>query len=108
MLDLVVALVSFTAVVALLLLAAVLVTVAPLYAALHMADRRGFARARWAAFSAVTILAALAYVYLLHAHTSLPTPVVLLPLALAWAGPGALWLLEAEQSRLGGRAGRHE
>lgn len=108
MLDLVVALVSLTAAVVLLLLAAVLVTVAPLYVALQMADRRNFSRARWTAFGGLTILAGPAYAFLLHAHTSLPTPVVLLPLALAWTGPGALWLLEPDQDRIGGRAGRHE
>lgn len=86
----------------------VAVTVVPLYVALNMADGRGFSTARWFVVSGLLIAVGLGYAYLLHAHTKVPTPVALLPAVLTWAGPGLLWLLEPGQTRLGGRAGRHE
>ena len=108
MVSLLVTVAGATLIAVALLVALVLVTVAPLYVTLQMAGSRRFSPARWTVFSVVASLAALAYAYLLHAHSSLPTPVGLLPLALAWAGPGMLWLLEPKQHRIGGRAGRHE
>jgi Cu/Ag efflux pump CusA len=106
--GLVVTLVSFTVLVALLVAALVLVTVAPVFVALQMADARRFSTTRWLVVSVLTVVAGVGYAYLLHKHTHVPTVVALLPLALTWAGPGALWLLEAGQTRLGGVPGRHE
>jgi Cu/Ag efflux pump CusA len=108
MVGLLVTLVTFTVLVALLLAALVVVTVLPVFVALQMADARGFSTARWLIVSGLTVLAGVGYAYLLHKHTHVPTVVALLPLGLTWAGPGALWLLEAGQTRLGGSAGRHE
>ena len=107
MIDLVVATVAFTVVVAVLLVGAVLVTVAPLYAALQMADARRFSTTRWAVVTGALIAIGLAYAWRLHSG-DLPTVVALLPLALTWAGPAALWLLDESQARIGGRAGLHE
>ena len=107
MIDLLVATVAFVVVVAVLLVGAVLVTVAPMYVALQLADARRFTTTRWAAVTAVGILVGLGYAYRLHAG-DLPKAVQLLPLALCWAGPAALWLLDGSQARIGGRAGRHE
>src|SRR4051812_19261971 len=107
MAGLLVSLVLFPLIVALLVACLVAVTVAPVFVSLQMADARRFSTGRWLAFSVVTVLAGLGYTYLLQKHTSVPTIVALLPLGLTWAGPGALWLLEAGQ-RLGGRSGRHE
>lgn len=99
--------VTFTLIVALGLVVLVAVTVLPVFVTLQMADARGFSTARWFAVSAVFVLLGLGYSYVLHNHDA-PRFVQLLPLVLTWAGPGALWLLEASQSRYGGRAGAHE
>lgn len=106
--GLVVATVSFTAIVVVLVAVAVAITVLPVFVSLQMADTRRFSSARWLAFSAVTIVAGIGYSYELHKHTSVPLAVSALPLALTWAGPGLLWLLEAGQTKIGGRPGRHE
>lgn len=107
MVDLLVTTVLFTLLVALMVALLVAVTVLPVFVALQMADVRRFSAARWFAVSAGTVLTGLGYAYVLHGR-DLPRPVQLLPLVLTWAGPGALWLLEANQTRFGGRAGRHE
>jgi hypothetical protein len=108
MIDLIVATVLFTAVVALLTVLAVLVTVAPMYVALEMADARRFSTGRWALVTGVGVVLGLGYTYVLHHSRDLPLVVTALPLALTWVGPGLLWLLDAGQVKLGGRAGRHE
>ena len=107
MIDLVVATVAFSVVVAVLLVGAVLVTVAPLYAALQMADARRFSTTRWAVVSGVLVALGLGYAWRLHSG-DVPTVVALLPLVVTWAGPAGLWLLDGSQERIGGRAGRHE
>ena len=107
MIDLLVATVAFTVVVTVLVVGLVLVTVAPLYVALEMADARRFSTTRWAALTTVGIVVGVGYAYVLH-KGDVPTVVTALPLALAWAGPGVLWLLDAGQQRIGGRAGLHE
>ena len=106
--GLLVTLIVFTLAVALGTAALVAVTVLPLYVALNMADARGFSTTRWLVFAGLLVAAGVGYAYLLHSHTKVPTLLALLPLVLTWAGPGALWLLEAGQTRVGGRAGRHE
>jgi hypothetical protein len=108
MVDLLVATVLFTAVVALLTVGAVAVTVAPVYVALNMADARRFSTGRWALVSSIGVVAGVGYAYVLHRSHDLPLVVTALPLALTWIGPGLLWLLEAGQVKLGGRAGAHE
>jgi Cu/Ag efflux pump CusA len=108
MVGLLVTLVTFTVLVAVAVAALVAVTVVPVFVALQMADARRFSTARWLVFSLLTVLVGVGYAYLLHKHTHVPTIVALLPLGLTWAGPGALWLLEAGQTRIGGTAHRHE
>ena len=105
--GLLVATVTFTVLVALVLAALVAVTVLPVFVSLQMADSRRFSTARWFALSAGAVVVGLGYAYVLHKHgaSRILQP---LPLLLTWAGPGALWLLEERQVRIGGRAGRHE
>jgi hypothetical protein len=108
MVGLLVTLVTFTLLVALIVAGLVAVTVLPVFVSLQMADARRFSTARWFVFSGLTVIAGVGYAFLLKRHTEVPTVVALLPLALTWAGPAALWLLEAGQTRIGGSAGRHE
>jgi multidrug efflux pump subunit AcrB len=103
-----VATVTFTLIVVVLLAVLVAVTVVPVFVALQMADARRFSTWRWLVFSGITIAAGLGWAYLLHKHDGVPRIVAVLPLVLTWAGPAALWLLEAGQTRWGGRAGLHE
>src|SRR3954470_11212982 len=107
MIGMVVATVMFTVLVALLVAALVLVTVAPVFVALQMADARRFSTGRWLAVSAGAVVIGVLASYELHSHDS-PRLLVLLPLLLTWAGPAGLWMLEEGESRLGGRAGLHE
>lgn len=106
--GLLVTLIVFPLLVALGTAALVAVTVLPLYVALNMADARGFSTARWLAVAGGLVVIGLGYAYVLRGSANLPTAVALLPLVLTWGGPAALWLLEARQTRIGGRAGRHE
>src|SRR4051794_9134461 len=108
MVDLVVAMVLFTAIVAVLTALAVAVTVAPVYVALNMADSRRFSTGRWALVSGAGVVLGVGYAYMLHRSHDLPLVITALPLALTWVGPGLLWLLEPGQVKLGGRAGAHE
>jgi hypothetical protein len=105
--GLLVATVTFTVLVALVLAALVVVTVLPVFVALQMADARRFSTARWFAVSSFFVLVGLGYAYVLHKHGAARF-LQPLPLLLTWAGPAALWLLEERQVRIGGRAGRHE
>lgn len=100
--------VVFTLLVAVATAALVAVTVLPLYVALNMADARRFSTTRWMIVASLFVLVGLAAAYELHGHHGVPKVLALLPLVVTWGGPGALWLLEADQVRLGGRAGRHE
>ena len=54
------------------------------------------ATARWSGVAAAGIVAGLGYAYVLHKGGA-PRLVTALPLALTWAGPGLLWLLDAGQ-----------
>jgi hypothetical protein len=99
--------VLFTVLVALLVAALVLVTVAPLFVALQMADARRFSTGRWGALAGGAVVVGVAASYVLHSHDA-PRLLVLLPLLVTWAGPAALWMLEPGESRFGGRAGLHE
>ena len=80
--------------------------VVPFVRSVDVAERHGFSAARWGAVSlAAGGLAALVGAWVLqHDH-----PVLLVvPAALAWAGPAALALLDASQTRVGGVQGGHE
>lgn len=105
--GLLVATVTFTLLVAIVVALLVLVTVAPVFVTLQMADSRRFSTARWFAVAAAAVLVGLGFAYALH-DRDLPRIVKALPLLFTWAGPAALWLLEEGQSRIGGRAGQHE
>ena len=107
MIDVLVSTVAFSVVVAVLLVLAVLVVVAPVYMSLQMADTRRFSTTRWGAISLALVLVALVAAYAVH-KADVPKLVPLLPLLLAWGGPGILWLLDEESHRIGGRAGAHE
>ena len=107
MVGLLVATVTFTLIVALLVAVLAAVTVIPVFAAVQMAEARGFSTARWFATSAVAVLIALACAYKLHQH-DVSRLLVVLPLVISWAAPAVLWLLEPGQNRIGGRAGLHE
>jgi hypothetical protein len=107
MADMLVATVVFTLIVAVLLAVGVAVTLLPAYVALQLADARRFSTARWFAVSAAGILGGLGLAYLLHGSGA-PAVVALLPLVFTWLGPALLSLLDEDQTKLGGRAGRHE
>jgi len=106
-LGLLVATVTFTAIVALVVAVLVAVTVLPTYLAVQMAETRRFSTTRWFFVAAGTVLVGLALAYELHKHDA-PRLMLLLPLLLTWSAPAALWLMESGQVRLGGRAGLHE
>ena len=108
MIDLLVAAVAFPLVVAVLTAGLVLVTVAPLYLALQLADNRGFSTTRWTVVSVAGVLVGLAAAYALHGRAGTPSYAVVLPLVLTYTGPIVLMALTPEQKRFGGRAGRHE
>lgn len=108
MLELLASATAFTAIVSVLLLALVGLTVVPFVAAVGMAEQRGFSPTRWGAVALVTAPLGLLAAYALVTRTGLPWMVGVLPVALTWAAPAVLWLLEGTQQRLGGRAGRHE
>jgi hypothetical protein len=105
--GLLVATVTFTLIVIVVLALLVAVTVLPAFVALQMADSRRFSTGRWGALSMVTVALGLASAYLLHKH-DVSRILVVLPLFLTWAAPAGLWLLETGQTRIGGRAGLHE
>ena len=107
MVGLLVATVTFTVVVIVVLAVLVAVTVVPVYVAVQMAETRRFSTTRWFVIGVVTVLVALAASYKLHEHDA-SRLLVVAPLVIAWAAPVVLWLLEAGQVRVGGRAGAHE
>jgi ABC-type transport system involved in cytochrome c biogenesis permease component len=84
------------------------VTVLPVFTARQLAEARRFSTARWSVVASVAVLLGLGGAYRLHQHHGTSTLMAALPLLLTWAGPAGLWLLEEGQSRVGGRAGRHE
>ena len=79
--------------------------VVPFVLAVDLAERRGFSPARWGACSLAAAGAAVLLARTLHGA---PRVLLVVPLALTWAAPAALSLLEASHARLGGLAGRHE
>ena len=83
-------------------------TLLPFVVALQMADARRFSTARWGAFAIVASLIGLGLALLVARSDTLPSVGVVIPLAVTWAGPAALWLLTGEEELVGGRAGRHE
>ena len=108
MADLLLAAVVFPLVVALGVALLAAFTLLPFVVALQMAESRRFSTARWGAVAIVTSLVGLAFALLVLRSDALPTVGVVVPLALTWAAPGALWLLTGEEELVGGRAGRHE
>ena len=78
--------------------------VAPFVVAVDRAERRGFSTGRWGATDLVVAALALALAWALRDSTRV---LLVLPLALTWAVPGALALLAPGQL-LGGRQGAHE
>ncbi len=108
MIDVLVATLAFTLVFTVLAVALVLVTVAPLYLALQLADNRGFSTTRWGAVTAVGVVAGLASAYVLHGRAGTPAYAGIVPLVLTYLGPLVLLVLGPDQDRLGGRAGQHE
>ena len=107
MVGLLVSTVSFTLIVAVLVAVLAAVTVLPVYVAVQMADARRFSTTRWFVIAGATVLLALLGAYTFHQH-DVSRVLVVLPLVLGWAAPVVLWLLEAGQVRVGGRAGLHE
>jgi type II secretory pathway component PulK len=107
MVGMIVATVSFTLIVVVLLAVLVAVTVVPAYVAVQMAETRRFSTTRWFVIAGVGILAGLACAYEIH-QRDVSRAFLLLSVALAWAAPAGLWLLEPGQTRIGGRAGLHE
>jgi hypothetical protein len=105
--GLLVATVTFTLIVIVCLAVLVAVTVLPVYVAVQMAETRRFSTTRWCGVAAATVLVGLLSSYELHQHGR-SRILVVLPVILTWAAPLGLWLLEAGQTRLGGRAGAHE
>src|SRR3954469_10407340 len=99
--------VTFTLIVVVVLAVFVAVTVAPVYLAVQMAEARRFSTTRWFGIAAATVAVGLLGSYEFHAH-HVPRLLVVLPVVLTWAAPAVLWLLEAGQVRIGGRAGAHE
>ena len=107
MVGLLVATVTFTLIVIVVLAVLVAVTVLPAYVAVQMADARRFSTTRWFLVAGLTVLVGLLGAYELHKH-DVARGLLLVPLALTWVAPVALWLLEPGQTRIGGRAGLHE
>ena len=105
--GLLVATVTFTVLVALIVALLTAVTVVPVYAAVQLAEARRFSTTRWCAIATVTVLVGLGCSYVLHQHQA-SRILALLPLLLTWSAPVGLWLLDAGQKRLGGTAGAHE
>jgi hypothetical protein len=103
--DVLVAAVAVTAVVAagLALLAAV--TLVPFVLALRMADRRGFPSARWGSLALAGAVLGLGVVLLALRSDASPL-LAAVGLPMSFAAPLALSLLEPGQP-LGGRTGRH-
>ena len=108
MLDLLLSAVAFPLILALALALLAAVTLAPFVVALQMADRRVFSTARWGAVAIGFSLLGLALFAVFYRSDRIPTLAALMPLALTWGGPGALWLLTGEEAEVGGRAGAHE
>jgi hypothetical protein len=85
----------------------VLFTVVPFVVGVDMAERRGFSTDRWGAFCLLSVSLAAALAFLVH-QRDLSSLLYLPAVALTWAVPGVLALLDASQRTLGGRAGAHE
>lgn len=107
MLDLLAATAVLLLIVAVLALAGLGLTVVPYVVALDLAQGRRFSTARSGALALGGVLVGLGGAFLLY-RSDLPTVLVALPLAMTWAVPGVLWLLDERQALLGGRAGAHE
>lgn len=108
MLDLLLAAVTFPLVVAVVLALLSAVTLVPFVLALQMAEQRAFSTARWGVVALVGSLVGLLLALVFFRSDRIPAPAALLPLTFTWAGPGLLWLLTGDESRVGGRAGAHE
>ncbi len=103
--DLVAATAAFTLIVAVGAAVAIAVTALPWLRAVEMAQSRQFSTARWGILSLAFSGCGLLLAALLA--RALPAGFAVLGLALCWAAPGVLWMLEPGQTMLGGRVGRH-
>lgn len=108
MVDLLLAVVTVAVLVAAGLALLSAVTLAPFVVALQLAERDGLSPARWGAVTLVCSVLGLLVVLLLLRGDGVSTPIALLPLALTWAGPVLLRVVDPQDARLAGRAGRHE
>lgn len=108
MLDLLLSVVVAALVVALGLGVLAALTLAPFVVALQLAERDGVSTVRWGAVTLAGSVVGLLVVLLLLRSDSVSTPIALLPLALTWAGPVLLRVVDPHDARLAGRAGRHE
>ena len=81
----------------------VLLVVLPFVVSVDMAERRGFSPARWGALC-LAVLAVAAVV----GRRSWGSVLFVVPVALTWAVPGALALLDPTLTRFAGRQGAHE
>ena len=108
MVDTLLAAIVFAVIVAVGLAGLAAVTLVPFVLALQMADARRFSTARWGAVTLAGSLLGLAVAAYVVLRTDRSSAFALLGLPFAFLGPGVLWLLEEQQSRIGGRAGAHE
>jgi hypothetical protein len=90
---------------AVLAVGGVLCTAVPFVVAVDMAERRCFSPARWGAAQLVLLVLGGLVGYVALKHLAL----LLLPaVLLCWMTPLALWVLSADDTRIGGRQGAHE
>lgn len=108
MTDLLLAAIGFPLIVALAVALLAGVTLAPWVVALRMADQRAFSVTRWGTLALLASLVGLVLLLLAWRSDRVNGVAVLLPLAVTWTAPGALWLLSGEEAGVGGRAGAHE
>ena len=104
--DLLASLVVFPLLVALGLAVLYALTVVPVLLSLAMAERRGFSTGRWAGLALLGVLLGLGLAAV-AVRADAPRVLQVVPLALAFAAPLGLWLLQGTEA-VGGRAGRHE
>lgn len=108
MLDLLLAVAAAALLTALALALLSAVTLVPFVVALSLAERRRFSAGRWGSVTLAGAVGGLLLAGLLLSGDRVPAPVAVLPLLLGWTGPAALRLLSAQDTAVGGRAGRHE
>jgi len=105
--DLLLATVVGTLLVAVGLAVLYALTVVPFVWTLSLAEKRHFASGRWGVLAVVGIGLGLLGAYGIHRSGGQPLLLTLLPLLLTFLGPIGLWLTSGEE-RVGGRAGAHQ